>query len=137
MPEIFIRWVFTNHILNNLIINNHYNTWTKYISNFSQIHTCHTSLHPLTRLPYLKIQVEHGQIWLKFRINIVSMVWYGMAWGFSGLLSIRQQINFYIRVCVTIEFSSRGVQTMFLAYIGGFFVILSENENESTSHKNF
>ena len=25
------------------------------------------------------------------------------------------------RVCVTIEFSSRGVQTMFLAYIGGLF----------------
>ena len=24
-------------------------------------------------------------------------------------------------VCVTIEFSSRGVQTMFLAYIGGLF----------------
>ena len=42
-----------------------------------------------------------------------------------------------IRVCVMIEFSSRGVQTMFLAYIGGLFWILSENENESTSHKKF
>ena len=34
-----------------------------------------------------------------------------------------------------IEFSSIGVQTMFLAYIGGLFWILSENENESTSQK--
>ena len=41
------------------------------------------------------------------------------------------------RVCVMIEFSSKGVQTMFLAYIGGLFWIQSENENKSTSHKKF
>ena len=34
-----------------------------------------------------------------------------------------------------IEFSSKGVQTMFLAYIGGLFLIQSENENESTCPK--
>ena len=51
----------------------------------------------------------------------------------TALLPVKVQT----RVCVTIEFSSRGVQAMFLAYIGGLFLILSENENESTSHKKF
>ena len=48
---------------------------------------------------------------------------------------VKQTNNSTTRVYVMIEFSSRGVQTMFLAYIGGLFWIQSENEHESTSHK--
>ena len=86
------------------------------------------------RMQKILLLVKTTEYWKlcqkKFCVILCDSVWFC---GFSKHPFIMTIIH--TRVCVMIEFSSIGVQTMFLAYIGGLFWIQSENENESTSPK--